>query len=242
MENNSGAFRKKKTYFSQVSNAALRDETLSLKAKGLYALIQSYITLENFVLYKNTLRKNCHEGKTSFENAWNELKKAGYLKQHQYKNKKGCFVYEYELLDKKEKTHTPENQGMDNLPTGKGGAYSNTDSNNTEINNNLIKGIIISMNNSQMFLEECLEAINYYFSQYEQYVGKQHPVLSKEHWETVIMSLFTVELNGLFTDVSLDDEMTMIDKYFATNFDTDRNILHYVSGNIRALRCYEECY
>jgi hypothetical protein len=48
MEN--GSFRKKKTYFSQVSNEALRDNTLSLKAKGLYALIQSYITIENFTL------------------------------------------------------------------------------------------------------------------------------------------------------------------------------------------------
>ena len=50
---NSGTFRKKKIYFSQVSNEALRDENLSLKAKGLYALIQSYITIENFILYKD---------------------------------------------------------------------------------------------------------------------------------------------------------------------------------------------
>lgn len=113
---------------------------------------------------------------------------------------------------------------------------------NTETNTKIIKGIITTMNNSPMFLEDYLEAINYYLNEYALYIGRQHPVLSKEHWETVITSLFTVELNGLFTDVSLDDEMTMMDKYFATDFDTDRNILHYVSGNIRTLRCYEECY
>ena len=51
----SGAFRKKKTSFAQVSNIALRDETLSLKAKGLLALIESYLSLDNFTLYKQFL-------------------------------------------------------------------------------------------------------------------------------------------------------------------------------------------
>ena len=32
-----GKFRKKKVYFTQVSNVAIRDKNLSLKAKGLYA-------------------------------------------------------------------------------------------------------------------------------------------------------------------------------------------------------------
>lgn len=44
--------RPKNPYFSQVSNVALRDSRLSLKAKGLYSLIESYITMENYVLYK----------------------------------------------------------------------------------------------------------------------------------------------------------------------------------------------
>lgn len=47
-----GKFRKKRVNFSMVSNEILRDNSISLKAKGLYSLIQSYVTLENFTLYK----------------------------------------------------------------------------------------------------------------------------------------------------------------------------------------------
>ena len=39
MNNDNGSFKGKKVYFSQVSNHAIRDNTLSLKAKGLYSLI-----------------------------------------------------------------------------------------------------------------------------------------------------------------------------------------------------------
>lgn len=99
MENQSGAFRKKKVYFSQVSNSALRDEKLSLKAKGLYSLIQSYITMENFNLYKNNLKQQCLDKEKSFENTWKELKEAGYLIQYRLQGNKGFFYYEYELLD-----------------------------------------------------------------------------------------------------------------------------------------------
>ena len=49
----SGMIRKKRTYYAQVSNVALRDETLSLKAKGLLAIIESYLTLDGFTLYKD---------------------------------------------------------------------------------------------------------------------------------------------------------------------------------------------
>lgn len=126
-----GRFRGKKVYFSQVSNNALRDINLSLKAKGLYALIQSYITIEDFTLYKTTLKKVCKEGDKSFENTWKELKDNGYLIQYRLQGEKGYFYYEYELLDTKnielaneihskqnrkkqqEKNHTPQNGYMD---------------------------------------------------------------------------------------------------------------------------------
>lgn len=135
MMNNSGAFRKKKTYFSQVSNFALRDEKLSLKAKGLYSLIQSYITIEGFTLYKNTLKKDCSEGSTAFENAWNELKKVGYLKQFRSKTPEGYFTYEYDLIDI---VHTPETRGVDNLLCGEGGLYNKTNNTNTNVKNTKI--------------------------------------------------------------------------------------------------------
>lgn len=140
-KNLNGSFRKKKIYFSQVSNAALRDIELSLKAKGLYALIQSYITIEDFTLYKSTLKNSCIEGEKAFESTWKELKEKGYLIQYRMQTSKGTYYYEYELLDeanlelanevhssqnrknKFEKSHTPKKVGMDNynktIPTKK---------------------------------------------------------------------------------------------------------------------------
>lgn len=134
MEDNNGRFLTKRVNFSQVSNTALRDDRLSLKAKGLYSLIQSYITIENFVLYKNTLRGKCKEGDTSFNNTWKELKQHGYLVQHKNRNEKGNWFYTYELLDYPE----VENQGVEKSPSGKVGVYNNTDNNNTDLNNTYI--------------------------------------------------------------------------------------------------------
>lgn len=104
-----GKFRSRKEKpFTQVSNIALKDEKLSLKAKGLYALIQVYIDIPNFILYKSYLQKICIEGERAFESGWNELKDNGYLKQYKIrvyeKDNVGKvvvnrFVYEYELLE-----------------------------------------------------------------------------------------------------------------------------------------------
>lgn len=63
MDEQGGRFRQKKVNFSMVPNEIIRDENISLKAKGLYALIQSYITLDNFILYKGFLQSHCREGK-----------------------------------------------------------------------------------------------------------------------------------------------------------------------------------
>ena len=139
---NNGLFRKKKVYFSQVSNEALRDQELSLKAKGLYSLIQSYITIEGFTLYKDTLKSACKDGRDSFDSAWKELKKQGYLKQYKMQGERGKICYEYELLDipkKKliivkddDKTNSPHTDFpyTGNPSYGKGGVYNNTINNN----------------------------------------------------------------------------------------------------------------
>lgn len=96
----SGAFRKKKTSFAQVSNVALRDATLSLKAKGLLALIESYLSLDNFVLYKQFLINKSKDGETAFRSAWKELKDKGYLIQYKLKDEETKqFYYEYEVCD-----------------------------------------------------------------------------------------------------------------------------------------------
>ena len=96
----SGRIRKKYYNFAAVSNEILRRRDVSLKAKGLYSLIQSFITIPDYVVYKSVLRDHyCGEGKSAFDSAWNELKKIGYLKQYRMTDEKNHFYYEYELLD-----------------------------------------------------------------------------------------------------------------------------------------------
>lgn len=95
-----GKFRHRKANFAQISNSALQDKRLSLKAKGLYSLIQSYLTIPNYDLYKWSLIKQCKEGEKAVDSAWKELKDCGYLKQYRIPSgERGRFCYEYELLD-----------------------------------------------------------------------------------------------------------------------------------------------
>ena len=164
----SGAFRKKKTSFAQVSNVALRDETLSLKAKGLLALIESYLSLDNFVLYKQFLINKSKDGETAFRSAWKELKDKGYLIQHKLKDgETKQFYYEYEICNtpQDENPHLAinplalynENPHVENPPVDflnnsiytsgistkkKTHSYNNTLSNNTINNNTLYINII----------------------------------------------------------------------------------------------------
>lgn len=136
MDNKGGTFKKKKVYFSQVSNSAIRDEKLSLKAKGLYSLIQSYITIEDFTLYKNNLMKKCKEKRDGFNTAWKELKENGYLVQYKTKLEDGTYNYEYELLDEPCTDNPPtEKPHVEKPPTEKPHLYNNTKPNNTNFNN-----------------------------------------------------------------------------------------------------------
>ena len=103
MENTGGLIKKKRKNFSMVSNVALTDKRLSLGAKGLYALIESLLSIEGFQLYRDYLLTLSTNGRDATQKCWNELKKFGYLKQTRISTSKG-FVYEYELLD------TPEDE------------------------------------------------------------------------------------------------------------------------------------
>lgn len=93
-------FFRNKVPFVPISQVVAKDKEISLKAKGLYLLIQSYITIPNFKLYKSYLMSVCVEGQCSFDSAWNELKEKGYLKIYKIaKSDAKGFYYEYELLD-----------------------------------------------------------------------------------------------------------------------------------------------
>jgi len=149
MSKKNGQITAQRKNFSQVSNAPLRDKTLSLKAKGLYSIIESYINIPNFTLYKNTLKKDCLEGDTAFESAWKELKKSGYLTQTRKRDEEAkTFYYEYELLyELDNESHPPKTYPPANRGTGKEGSYSNTDINNTNLNNTYFTQDAVSEDN-----------------------------------------------------------------------------------------------
>ena len=193
MENiKNGAFKRKKINFTQVSNIALRDKKLSLKAKGLYSLIQSFITIENFTLYKNTLRKYCSEGNKAFESTWKELKDCGYLVQEKHQNSDGTFYYIYDLLDAP--NQTPKKEGMDKGGSGKGGAYNNTDPNNTKLNNTykIDNGDSLDSEHTAFLYpnSDIVNAIKAYMTNlYKQRKHRKHPYLKPEQYKRVFDSL-----------------------------------------------------
>lgn len=129
--NTGGRFRQKKYNFAMVSNSPLHDDELSLRARGLYATIQSYITIPNFTLYKVYLQRHCPEGQKAFDRAWTELKKKGYLKQYRLQDPETKrFYWEYDLLDipgleveKIEQLGQNQEQMRDNEPYPPKGRY-----------------------------------------------------------------------------------------------------------------------
>lgn len=101
----SGRINRKRQSFTMVANKAVRDKNLSLKAKGLYALIQSYLDMEEigFVVYKTYLQASCcTDGRDSFNSAWKELENAGYVSTERKRTGKGTYIYEYTVYDSPE--------------------------------------------------------------------------------------------------------------------------------------------
>ncbi|MBP3665086.1 MAG: RNA replicase, partial [Tyzzerella sp.] len=92
-----GFFRSKKG-FTVVQNEITRDAKISLKAKGLYLVIQAYISMPDKKWTKEDFRNLTKEGKKAFDSAWKELKDFGYLKVH-FMPDNGKWQTEYELLD-----------------------------------------------------------------------------------------------------------------------------------------------
>ncbi len=78
----------------------ITDKTISLKAKGLYAIIHQCLKIKDFTIYKENLIDYSKDGKKSFESAWKELKDKGYLKQHRLKNPNGQYYYKYIIKEK----------------------------------------------------------------------------------------------------------------------------------------------
>lgn len=207
-----GKFRKRRNKFSQISNIAIQDETMSCQSRFLYCLISSYISIPDFSLYKSFIQKKASLGKDAFNKYWKELKDRGYLLQYELRDEKGHIYYEYELLDEPcidnsavgSGSGTNISQYSDNSPensdsglTGGGfSGYGKSDPNNNKLNNNDINNTNLNINNTN---REKTKIINDFFYSVEAIVDEtvQNNYLKNERLKKFFQSLNLDELTQL---------------------------------------------
>lgn len=89
--------------YTAVCNSVLRDKTLTLQTKGLYAVLTYLFHIPNFTFRLHALAGLCKEKTKALASAWNKIKLCGLLKQHRHPcGTHNQFQYTYDLL------HTPD--------------------------------------------------------------------------------------------------------------------------------------
>ena len=84
--------------YTTIYNEVLRDRTLSLEAKGLFAVIKSFVGLPDFALSKRRLSYACSDSGYLLNAAWKELKQKGYLQHYFSQSENGAFCHVYNLM------------------------------------------------------------------------------------------------------------------------------------------------
>ena len=84
--------------YTTIYNEVLRDRTLSLEAKGLFAVIKSFVGLPDFALSKRRLGYACSDSGYLLNAAWKELKQKGYLQHYFSQSENGAFCHVYNLM------------------------------------------------------------------------------------------------------------------------------------------------
>ena len=90
---------------------------------------------------------------------------------------------------------------------------------------------------------EVIHIIKYFLNAYKKCMGKEHPKLKPEQWDSVEETLLTCnyEEYDTYFDLSVEDLEAMIDNYFDTQFHDDCNysILHFNTPGIKVRRMYD---
>ena len=84
--------------YTTIYNEVLRDKSLSLSAKGLFAVIKSFVGLPDFALSKRRLGYACSDSAYLLNAAWKELKQKGYLQHYFSQSENGAFCHVYNLM------------------------------------------------------------------------------------------------------------------------------------------------
>ena len=151
--------------YSTISNVFFKDKNLSLKAKGLLAMV---LTLpDNWDFTINGIEAITKEGKTAIYSAIDELKEHGYCKVTSVRDEKGAFKgNDYTFIE----NPYMENPNMDNQP---------------QLNTNLIKDISsIEYNQEEINKKEYKEKSNKLFEEcWIAYKRKGKKGKAKQYWD-----------------------------------------------------------
>ncbi len=130
--NRSNSTRKQIVPFTQIVNAVLEDETISLKAKGLYAFM--YSKPDNWVFHTAGLKSLLKEGGEAITTGLNELVAAGWVtrtrKRHGGKFAGYEYFFKYAKEAKRDKKHrlpvSRDGETINGKPAAENRGHSNT--------------------------------------------------------------------------------------------------------------------
>lgn len=97
-------------------------------------------------------------------------------------------------------------------------------------------------NGQRWSMLDCLNVFRYYYMQYKNTFGTDHPKLTNKTINRIITD-FPCTNDECEHELDPIEYPDMINKYFKTKFDNcDYSIAHFMSGYIRTMRFYEELY
>jgi predicted transcriptional regulator len=127
--------------YTTICNRIFKDRRLSLKAKGLLAMLLSFS--DDWKLSISGLYAILKEGKVSIRSTMNELIKHGYVERERVKDKKGVYIgINYIVF---------ESPKLENLTMG----------NKTQVSNNIINNQFNKDNSKIKFFDEVMAFDNY---------------------------------------------------------------------------------
>ena len=86
--------------YTNISTSVLRDKSISLASKGLFALVSHLMKIPDFVLRPEGIRAFCMEKIKHFSTLWKRFKISGLLKQHRHPaGEENRWTYEYEICE-----------------------------------------------------------------------------------------------------------------------------------------------
>lgn len=123
--------KNKTNNFTIIMNNVAKDSTISLKAKGLYYYLMTLP--EDWILHKSELKTHFKEGEHSIDQAFNELKIMGYIKEEKVRGENGQFIEVKYTVHESPEGDFP---GVDNPEVDNQGLLNTNLILNTDITNN----------------------------------------------------------------------------------------------------------